>query len=116
MSLHSQERLTSLRLTGRRSEVSSSQWRHFNLLHEIGLGGDPPVGGFPLVRGQSGCVFRWGEGWFAEIRERVGWDIARNDKPEISTRVDLLLRLFRRSRVARAIEPLCHAPLAIEDG
>ena len=110
------ERLTTLRLIGRRSAVPDSQWHLFSFLEPLGIEGNPPVGGFPEVRIHTGYVFRWGQGWFEEVRDSVGWDIGRKDKPQIKERVDVLMRLFKSSRITEALAALADAPLAIEDG
>ena len=86
LSLSVNERLTSLRLVGRRSEVSDSQMERFSFSQSLGIGDDPPVGGFPLVRGQTGCVIRWGAGWFEEVRDQLGWRVRKDDKPESNKR------------------------------
>ena len=109
-------RLTTLRITGRRSEVPESQWQLFSFLQSLGIEGDPPIGGFPQVRGHTGYVFRWGEGWFEEVRDSVGWDIPRKDTPQIKKRVEILMRLFKRPRITETLHALDDASLAIEDG
>ena len=88
-----EERLTALRLTGQRAEVSESQWNAFNFFQSLGFSSTPPVGGYPQIRGHTGHVFRWGAGWFSVIGERVGWDVDRKDKPEVAKRVGFLLQL-----------------------
>ena len=51
------------------------------------------------VRGQSGYVFRWGEGWFEEIQDGgPGWNFERDDKSAVDSRVNLLLDIFRPRR------------------
>jgi len=115
LSLSVNERLTSLRLVGRRSEVSDSQMERFSFLQNLGIGGDPPVGGFPLVRGQTGCVIRWGAGWFEEVRDQLGWRVRKHDKPELNKRADVLMDLFKRHRVTVTLDAICNAPLALMD-
>ena len=97
------------------SEVSDSQIERFSFLQRLGIGGDPPVGGFPLVRGQTGCVIRWGSGWFEEIRDRMGWTVRKDDRTELARRADVLMDLFKRHRVTATLDALCDAPLAILD-
>ena len=47
-------------------------------------------------RGQTGYVFRWGEGWFEEIRDGgPGWKFNRDDRSAVDLRVKLLLDIFR---------------------
>ena len=75
----------------------------------------PPIDGLPAVRGASGCVIRWGSGWFEEVREGIGWNIPRKDKAAISVRVELLLKIFSPKSAAQ----LClegTLPFALEDG
>ena len=115
LSLSVNERLTALRLVGRRSEISESQIERFSFLQRLGIGGDPPVGGFPLVRGQTGCVIRWGSGWFEEIRDRMGWTVRKDDRTELARRADVLMDIFKRHRVTATLDALCDAPLAILD-
>ena len=121
MSRSSTERLTSLRLVGRKSEVSDAKLGNWFFLHSLGLSDEPPSGGFPQVRGHTGFVFRWGEGWFEEVRERLGWRIEKHDKPEIAKRVSILLQLFQRTRTERTMVALSDGRpssivMAIEDG
>ena len=104
-------RLTSLRLESRRvPSVSAQMARDF--LGNLGIVLDPLVAGRPNVRGHSGYVFRWGEGWFEEIRDAgPGWNILRNDKAAIEVRVKLLLDMFRFRRASGlpALTNLLHA-------
>ena len=64
--------------------------------------GHPSVleGGLPNVRGQSGFPLRWGKGWLEEVREAVGWGIARKDKAATQFRVELLLKMWSCRRSA----------------
>ena len=115
------ERSTSLGIVARKSEVSDAKKTNWFVLHSLGLSDDPPSGGFPQVRGHTGFVFRWREGWFEELRERVGWRLERHDKPGIAVRVSFLMQLFRRTRTERtfaAITDLDPPSIvqAIEDG
>ena len=107
MSRPLEERLTALRVTGRRAEISDYAWNSFQFLQTLGFSGNPPVGGYPQVRGHTGHVFRWGAGWFSEIGDRVGWEIERTDKPEVAKRVDFLLQIFQRSRIAATLDAIC---------
>ena len=77
-------------------------------MRSLGLG-DPscPDGGRLNVRGQPGCPFRWGEGWLEEVREAVGWGIARKDKAATEVRVNLLLKMWSQKKTAW--------PLALKD-
>ena len=70
---------------------------HTELLCSLGTHVDEVVAGRPDVRGHSGYVFRWGEGWFEEIRDGgLGWKFERDDKSATDIRVSLLLDIFRR--------------------
>ena len=69
------------------------------VLDSLGVRLGQLVAGRPDVRGQSGYVFRWGEGWFEEIRDGgPGWRFDRDDKSAIEFRVNLLLNIFRPRR------------------
>ena len=53
------------------------------------------------VRGHSGYVFRWGEGWFEEVRDgELGWAFQKEDRPAIDSRVQILLELYKPARVS----------------
>ena len=85
-----------------------------DVLESLGLNiFGPPVGGRPGTRGNTGCVIRWGEGWFEEVRETLGWEVERHDDSEVTKRVDLLLHIFspRQSR----LEAILDGSLAIMD-
>ena len=74
---------------------STAEMAH-QLLSSLGLSVGPLVAGRPDVRGQSGYVFRWGEGWFEEIRDGgPGWMFDKDDKSAIELRINLLLDMFR---------------------
>ena len=61
------------------------------LLANLGIHVDEVMAGRPDVRGHSGYVFRWGEGWFEEIRDGgLGWKFERDDKSASDIRVNLL--------------------------
>ena len=121
LSRSSTERLTSLRLVGRKSEVSHAKLVNWLFLHDLGLSDELASGRFPQVRGHTGFVFRGGKGWFEKVRERLGWKIEKHDKPEITKRVNMLLHLFRRTRTKQTLAALSDAcpsliAMAIEDG
>ena len=98
-SLQSTSRLRSLRSAGSRSNVSLSKLSSWNVLSGLGLGVfGPPADGRPNVRGESGRVLRWGEGWLEEIRDTLGWSMQKKDDVEIKRRVDLLVQIFVRPR------------------
>ena len=115
LSLSVNERLTALRLMGRRSEISDSKFEKFSFLQKLGIGGDPPVGGFPLVRGQTGCVIRWGSGWFEEIRDQMSWTVRKDDRFELARRADVIMDIFKRHRVTVALDAISDAPLSVLD-
>ena len=107
-------RLADLRVQGRRSEVSATTWSIWNVLSDLGLEVDPPVGGRPNVRGQSGCPIKWGDGWFGPIRDGGGgWSFDKHARPEIQTRVDILMQRFKRN-CSNSMLPLQDVMLAIE--
>ena len=64
------------------------------------------------LRGHSGCVIRWGEGWFEVVRDGVGWEFQRHDREKISERV-FPLRIFPWRR-ERSLLAIVDAVLAIE--
>ena len=67
-----------------------------DILRSLGIQLGALIAGRPNVRGQSGYVFRWGEGWFEEIRDAgPGWNFEREDKSAVDLRVNLLLDIFR---------------------
>ena len=69
------------------------------MLNGLGLGFfGAPADGRPNVRGESGRVLRWGEGWLEEIRDTLGWSMQKKDDVEIKRRVDLLVQIFVRPR------------------
>ena len=71
-----------------------------DLLRNLGVRLGPLVAGRLDVRGQTGYIFRWGEGWFEEIREGdPGWKFERDDVSAVEVRVNLLLDLFRPRRL-----------------
>ena len=91
-------RLTSLRLLSRRVPSETAQMAT-EVLSNLGIRMGHLIAGRPDVRGQSGYVFRWGEGWFEEMRDGgPGWHIQRDDKSALDVRVNLLLDIFRHRR------------------
>ena len=76
------------------------------------LDSDPPEGGFPQIRGHSAFVCRWGSGWFEEMRDSLGFEIRRHDKPEVAKRSAVLVQLFRRARASQLLSLV--SPFAIE--
>ena len=91
-------RLTSLRLEQRRVPSDSAQMAREALEH-LGIRLGSLIAGRPDIRGQSGYVFRWGEGWFEEVRDGgPGWSLQRDDKSAVDFRVNLLLDIFRHRR------------------
>ena len=69
------------------------------LLRSLGLGDSSvPEGVRPNVHGQSGFPLRWGEGWLEEVRETVGWGIARKDQAATQFRVELLLKMWSQKK------------------
>ena len=116
MSLPLAERLTSLRLRNRRLPSDTAQMAR-DMLHGLGIRLDSLVAGRPDVRGQSGYVFRWGEGWFEEIRDGgPGWRFQRHDKSAIDVRVNLLCDAFRHRHGSGMPALLNSVQLAISDG
>ena len=113
-SLHSASRIRSLRSAGNRSNVSVNKLSNWNVLSSLGLGiFGPPSDGRPNVRGESGCVLRWGEGRLEEIRDTLGWSVHKRDDVEIERRVDLLVQIFVRPR--SRIQTLMDEQFALED-
>ncbi len=54
------------------------------ILMHVGINMGPLIAGRPNVRGHSGYVFRWGEGWFEEIRDGgPGWLFQKDDKSAV---------------------------------
>ena len=70
-----------------------------DILYSLGVRLGSLVAGRPDIRGQSGYVFRWGEGWFEEIRDGgPGWNFQRDDKSTIQVRVNVLRETLRPRR------------------
>ena len=107
LSLPLPSRLTSLRLTGRGGVPSDSAQASHNSLGHLGINLQPLVAGPLGVRGQSGYVCRWGEGWFWDIRDAgMGWHFDKHDTDAIFVRVELLLAIFPKcsSNLPRFLE------------
>ena len=93
-------RLTALRLENRR-EVFDSAINARSVLVDLGIQLGELVAGRLAVRGHSGYVFRWGEGWFEEVRDGgLGWAFQKEDRPAIDSRVQILLELYKPDRVS----------------
>jgi len=91
-------RLASLRLERRRAPSESAQMAR-EVLRNLGMRVTALIAGRPDVRGQSGYVFRWGEGWFEEFRDGgPGWTFEKEDSSAVDLRVNLLLDIYRRRR------------------
>ena len=112
---HPVTKLLSLPLAGRLASLRQQRPRvpsigalsARELLSRVGVRVDDVVAGRPDVRGHSGYVFRWGGGWFEEIRDGgFGWKFERDDTSAIGDRVKLLLDLFRRSHNSFAVPAL----------
>ena len=98
LSLPLAERLCSLRLRNRRMPSDNAQVAH-QVLSDVGIRLGALIAGRPHVWSQSGFVFRWGEGWFEELREGgPGWRFERDDKSAVDFRVNLLLDILRPMR------------------
>ena len=99
LSLPVLERLTSLRLQGHRevpTDTAVSAWNH---LERLGLDLGELVSGRQGSRSFSGQPFRWGQGWFFEMRDGgLSWNFDRHDALAICSRVDLLSKIFARMR------------------
>ena len=77
-------RLASLRSQGRGGAASDSAQASYDFLVHLGLSLQPLVAGPLGVRGQSGYVARWGEGWFWEFRDGgPGWTFDKFDDDAI---------------------------------
>ena len=108
-------RLDSLRQQRPRDPSGSAQVAR-QFLTSLGVQLRELVAGRPCVRGHSGYVFRWGEGWFHEIRDGgSGWDFQKDDKPAVNFRVDLLLDIYRHRRGAGLLPLLNLMQDAISD-
>ena len=116
LSLPLDGRLVELRARGAETPLSNSMLANFLALVDVGLEVEFPTSGRPAVRGASGHAFRWGAGWYGQIRDGgVGWDFDRSTESEVSERVRILLKLFQRHRAPRVLA-LEDAALPLEDG
>ena len=103
-------------MQGIRGDVSAAASSAWQFLQNLGLNVDPPVGGRPCVRGQTGNVFRWGDGWFEPIRDGgLGWAFAKTDHSEVDARVQFLDSIFGRQRPQSHL-PLHDVILSVMDG
>ena len=119
LSLPLPRRFTSLRLLGRGGVASDSAQSLHDFLSHIGVDIQPLVVGRLGVRGQSGHVFRWGEGWFWELRDGgPGWSFQKHDEDAITFRTDLLVEIFRRkpSALPRMVADVPMLPLSLDNG
>ena len=83
----------------------------------MGVSLGPLIAGRPAVRSQSGYVFRWGEGWFEEIRDGgPGWKFQRDDKSAIDVRTNLLIDVYGRRHRSGLPALLNSMQLSISDG
>ena len=107
--------MASLRLQGPRLAPSGSAQTFRDRLLNLGIQVDAVIAGRPDIRGHTGFVFRWGCGWFSEMRDSgPGWDFERNDKAGIGLRADFILQLFRQ-RSSLAQLAIANGHLAIMD-
>ena len=76
------------------------------------------VAGRLNIRGHAGYVFRWGFGWFWEMRDGgLGWSFGKHDKPAVDLRIKFLLDLFTVRRQPDMLTALVDgvAQLALQD-
>ena len=117
LSLPLPSRLTSIRRQGRVGVASVSAQANHNFMAFLGIDMQPLVAGPLGVRGHSGYVCRWGEGWFWDMRDGgPGWIFEKHDSHAISVRVDVLLEVFRKKRSNLPQLVADSAPLPLEDG
>ena len=84
-------------------------------LSHLGVQLERLVAGRPAVRGHSGYPFRWGEGWFEEIRDGgPGWNFQKHAESAIDFRTNLLLDIYRprHSSGLPALMDLMHAGIS----
>ena len=116
LSLPVLERLTSLRLQGHRevpTDTAVSAWNH---LERLGLDLGELVSGRLGARSFSGQPFRWGQGWFFEIRDGgLSWNFDRHDALAISSRVGLLIKMYVRMRGQPVLALLNRTQEAVAD-
>ena len=97
--------------------MSESAQASHSLLSNLGLNLDFLTAGPLNVRGHSGYVCRWGEGWFWELRDGgAGWSFSKNDQQAIDFRVQFLLDVFKRKTSNLPHFFADSAPLPLEDG
>ena len=110
------ERLTQLRLQGRRGVPSgTAQAKYARLIH-FGVQLGSLVTGRPNIRGDPGPVFRWGEDWFFELGSGgPGWHFQKHNKAAIDCRVQLLMNIFGRERVDPLLAIADSVQNAVED-
>ena len=119
LSLPLPRRLDSLRSNGPGGVVSGLAQANFLLMSSLGFNVGPPSAGPLQVRGHSGFVRRWGEGWFWDFRDGgPGWIFDKHDQTAIDVRVQLLLEIFQRktSRLPNMLADVVQVPLPLEDG
>ena len=86
LSLDFPSRLTNLRLQRQRGVPSNLALRQHTVLELLGLQLGELVTGRLDSRGHSGFVFRWGAGWFWEIRDGgVGWPFENITNPLLTS-------------------------------
>ena len=124
-SAHPVAKLLSLPLAGRLDALrherprdpSGSAQAARQYLSFLGVQVERLVAGRPDVRGHSGYPFRWGEGWFEEVRDgSPGWKFQKHDKSAIDVRINLLLDIFRPRRGSGlpALMDVMHAAISDE--
>ena len=117
ISLPLPERLASLRSQGRGSAASDFAQSTFSFLSHLGFNLNPPVAGPLGIRGHSGYVCRWGEGWFWIIKDGgPGWSFDKTDEAAIEFRINLLLDMFVKSSSNLPNFLGDAAPLPLQDG
>ena len=117
LSLPLPSRLALLRRSDRGGAASDSAQTTYNFLRHLGISMQPLVTGPLGVRGNSGFVCRWGEGWFWEIRDGgPGWKFDKFDTSSIEHRTDLLLTLFRKRQSPLPSILQDSPPLALDNG
>ena len=95
LSLPLSERLDHLRLLGPSGQVSDYSIATRTFLQNLGLNLSDLIHGKPNIRGHSGRPFRWGDGWFFEIKDGgLGWSFQKTDTYAVNKRTDILLELF----------------------
>ena len=78
-----------------RDDVSAATTSAWESLQNLGLNLSDLIHGKPNIRGHSGRPFRWGDGWFFEIKNGgLGWTFDKHDRHAVNSRTDILLELF----------------------